>query len=302
VIGDASEWLRRMAEHGEWLPRLGIIVLILVVAMVAQRALRRLLRRSYWRRAASGTDRTRAEDLRRTKRQQTVLTVLESLNRYVIYGAAAFMALWVATAGAASAVFGGALVLVLAGFVFQRLLWDIVAGGLLLFEGPFGVGDFVHFHVINVAGVIETFGLRSTTLRTLDGDQVTLLNGNITAFTRYANGYLDYRIRFTARAADTEVRIGRVIERMAAPARPFLLGPHVERMEPATDGPGEPATDVELRAVVAPSTTWLVEESLRAALESAFEDVLEGCVDVYRYDARAFDAYRASILLEQPGA
>lgn len=298
MLGGLTDWYEGLEQHAAWTTRVGTALLLFVAAMIANRVLRRVLRRAYWRRAAASVDRTRAEDLRRTKRQQTVLTVLESLSRYLIYGAAALMALSVLTAGAASAVFGGALVIVLAGFVFQSFLRDVVAGGLLLFEGRYGVGDFVAFHTINVAGVVEEFGLRTTTLRTLAGSHVTILNGAITSFTRHPHGYSDYRVRFTARGTDVEPRVHRIIERLAPPARPFLLGPHLERLAPATAAADEQAFDVELRVVVAPSHADLVEEGVRRSVEAVFQADLEGAVDVYAVDDRAFEGYRSSILLD----
>jgi len=151
---------------------LGGVVLIVVVAMLVQRSIRGLLRRSYLARGDRGP------------RQQTLVSLLESLVRYAVYGAALVVILGLVTGGRASAFFGASVIAIVVGFSFQRLLGDVIAGALLLFEGQFSIGDVVRVDSHDVSGVVEDFSLRTTSLRTEEGDLVTVLNGSIQAFTR----------------------------------------------------------------------------------------------------------------------
>lgn len=151
------------------------VVLIVLVATVLQRSLRRVLRRSYLARGS-----------RSGPRQQTLVSLLESLVRYAVYGAALVVIVGLVTGGSASAFFGASVVAVVIGFSFQRLLADVIAGALLLFENQFAIGDLVRVDSHDVTGVVEEFSLRTTSLRTEEGDLVTVLNGSIQAFTRLA--------------------------------------------------------------------------------------------------------------------
>lgn len=65
------------------------------------------------------------------------------------------------------------------GLALQDLLRNLLAGIFLLLEHPFRLGDFIA--VANQAGTVQTITLRTTTLRTADG-QLAILP-NLTAFT-----------------------------------------------------------------------------------------------------------------------
>ena len=63
------------------------------------------------------------------------------------------------------------------GFGAQSLVQDYLNGALILIENQFGKGDVVR--VAGVAGTVEDFTLRRTTLRDLDGVVHTVPNGEI---------------------------------------------------------------------------------------------------------------------------
>lgn len=289
------DWSQQFPVDHPLLWKMAIVLVLLVAASASVRLINRILRRAYWRRL-SQTQPERAEELSRSKRQQTLLTLLESLNRYVIYGAAVVLGVTVVFQGAASAVFGASLVVVVVGFGLQRLIIDVVSGVLLLFEGHFTVGDFIRVHQPEAAGIVEEFSLRTTTLRTLGGDRIVLMNGSVTAFTRYANGYREFRLELiVAGEALARERVKRVIERNLGSAhRRFLLGPHLAgvQMIPDTDH-----VRIELRAVVPPTMEWLCQQSLVSELEHELGDALVGNVDVFNVSETAFEAYRNSILV-----
>ena len=91
--------------------------------------------------------------------------------------------------GSPALVFGGFGFLALAfSLAFQDILKNFIAGMFLLLERPFRLGDEIT--VDNHTGVVENIEMRTTTLRTSDGEQVLTPNslvytGTIINRTRY---------------------------------------------------------------------------------------------------------------------
>ena len=63
------------------------------------------------------------------------------------------------------------------GFGLQNIAKDIVSGAVLLFERPLRVGDWVE--VENLLGVVTRIGIRASTVRTRDGAEVVVPNGDL---------------------------------------------------------------------------------------------------------------------------
>ncbi len=163
------------------------IVLILVVAVVALRLLNFvLLRATKWVSGRSeksdGTDSNM-----RVRKAETYLSVGGALCRSLI-GAAVVFALWhvimppypgttpVALVGAS------AMFIVLAGATIGPLLRDITSGTVMITEQWYNVGDHVVVDPFwNLSGVVEQLTLRSTKLRSLNGETVWIHNQHIQA-------------------------------------------------------------------------------------------------------------------------
>ena len=75
--------------------------------------------------------------------------------------------------GNSAVVLGASLFLALA-FVFKDLAGSMIAGLILVFDGPFQAGDRVQFH--GIYGDIKSIGMRATRLVTLDDTLVTIPN------------------------------------------------------------------------------------------------------------------------------
>src|SRR5207253_3250457 len=94
-----------------------------------------------------------------------------------------------------AAVLGGsAFLAVVLGFAAQRFLMDIVAGTLIGFERWYAVGDFLILKPTKTSGIVEQFGLRTTVLRSLNGDLAYVPNSQIIAAIRSPRGYRRYSI------------------------------------------------------------------------------------------------------------
>jgi moderate conductance mechanosensitive channel len=71
---------------------------------------------------------------------------------------------------------------------------DIVAGVLIVFERWYGVGDFVMVEPAKATGIVEEFSLRTTILRSLNGDGAYVPNSQIITAIRSTRGYRRYSI------------------------------------------------------------------------------------------------------------
>src|SRR6185437_2705920 len=162
------------------------------VAIGVAFVLSRLLRLVVARLEARHPDEER--ELVRLQRGETALALIATAIPYV---AAIVVLIIVASAflpGTAAAVGGSALILILVGFGAQRFLMDVIAGALIAFERWYGVGDFLHVEPAQISGIVEQFGLRTTTIRSLNGDRTYVPNSQIISATRSPRGYRRYSI------------------------------------------------------------------------------------------------------------
>src|SRR6185437_12389611 len=162
------------------------------VAIGVAFVLSRLLRLVVARLEARHPDEER--ELVRLQRGETALALIATAIPYV---AAIVVLIIVASAflpGTAAAVGGSALILILVGFGAQRFLMDVIAGTLIAFERWYGIGDFVRLEPAQVSGIVEQLSLRTTVIRSLNGDRTFVPNSQIIAASRSPQGYRRYSI------------------------------------------------------------------------------------------------------------
>ncbi|HAC56300.1 TPA: hypothetical protein DCF80_02260, partial [Candidatus Saccharibacteria bacterium] len=121
----------------------------------------------------------------RLRRVETYLSVAIALVRAVIVGVVAFYVwkLLSPTATFSSAAIGAsAFFIVLAGGTIGMILRDITAGAAMIIEHWFHVGDFIRVEpFLDVSGVVERMTLRSTKLRSINGEVIWMHNQHIQA-------------------------------------------------------------------------------------------------------------------------
>ncbi len=128
------------------------------------------------------------------KRRETALSLIQTTIRYLAYLAATLVLLSQVSGRTFTTVAGASLLVVLIGFAGQRFLTDILTGVFMLFEGWYAVGDTVVIEPWGVAGVVEEFGLRSTRLRALSGDVISVHNSNVMVARRIPRGSREVQI------------------------------------------------------------------------------------------------------------
>jgi small conductance mechanosensitive channel len=247
------------------LRRAGSVVLILVLASAGYGVAARLLRRAL-------TPQPGVPDRdRKLQRSKTMVPLLRSLARYLIYfvaGVAILQQLGIdATAILASAGVVGLAV----GFGAQTLVKDLLSGLFLLFEGLIAVGDVIR--VGEHVGEVESIGIRVTQLRKLDGELRVIPNGELTSF-----GHLkrDFSRAVVTVALAYEQDTDRALEVLRAAASGWaeengalaLEAPEVQGF--VEFGPSECTARVV--AKVPPGEQWAAERSLRRAIKEALDE------------------------------
>ncbi len=65
------------------------------------------------------------------------------------------------------------------GFGLQNIINNLVSGLILAFERPIQTGDIIQIANINLMGEVKEIGIRASTVRTFDGAEVIVPNGNL---------------------------------------------------------------------------------------------------------------------------
>ncbi len=169
------------------------VAAILVVALVASRLLRALVRRVLLRslpasgsrlrrglRKATPSVLQRSADaaLRAEARVRTIVSVARSVTTVVVWFAAAVAALDVLEISLAPFGVGAGIVGVALGFGAQNVVRDFLAGFFIVVEDQFGVGDVVDLGP-DLKGTVERISLRATQLRDVNGVLWHVPNGQI---------------------------------------------------------------------------------------------------------------------------
>ena len=139
------------------------LLLVLLLARLADRVLRRWIRR----RLAGGSFPLGA---------RTLLENGLSLG-IALMAITMLLGLWGVTwTGLIAAMSVGTLVIALG---FQSLLQSVVAGIFVLFERPYAVGDQMRFSNQDFTGIVEEIGLRTTVLKDDNGSRIVVPNSFI---------------------------------------------------------------------------------------------------------------------------
>ena len=146
----------------ESLPRVGIAIGVLVAFVVTGRLLRPLVRRRLVRRRTPSFARVFAK---LTSSAMTVAGVLLALT--IVFP----------SVRPVDVLTGAGVLTIAAGFAFQDILQNLLAGILLLFRQPFRGGDQIK--VGDVTGTVEEINIRETVIITFDGRRILIPNAKV---------------------------------------------------------------------------------------------------------------------------
>ncbi|GIU89427.1 MAG: hypothetical protein KatS3mg010_0526 [Acidimicrobiia bacterium] len=261
------------------------VVLIVLVAFVANRVLRRLVRRAVARWEQAGELRVRGRRVRlvpeatsptpTVRRHQRAQTIARGVSSFVT------IVVWIVAVGFGLAAFGisGGAVLTSAGLIgvalafgAQNLLRDLIAGMFMIFEDQLGVGDVVDLGV--ASGTVEDVSLRSTRLRDVEGVVWHVPNGVIQRVgnksQQWARAVLDIPIGQGSdldRAREVIASTARALAADEAWASRILDEPEVWGVESLTLD----LVTIRLAVKTAPGEQWRVARELRARVKTALD-------------------------------
>ncbi len=224
----------------------------------------------------------------RVKRRSTAITLVRNVLRYMIFTIVVLFIVSIFLRDALPTVAGASILVAVIGFGAQNLVRDIIAGFFILFEGQYGVGDFIWIESAKAAGIVEEFGLRTTTMRTPSGELVYIPNGSITSVMKYGSGQQNYTISVQL---NNEESVERVLEELDdhEGAELYLTPPRLLKRDETPEG----NIRLQLLAGVLPSTGWLVEENLIECIKAAAgEEELAAEPLVYKVDHQSVSQIR----------
>lgn len=191
AVSGVSNWWNNPETQQNFVTRPLWILVIIVVACLAQWAMHRIITRATKKAIAKPSSngrfhrapiqddspQARSQELRRVARFKTLANVGRSLAAIVIWVWAVMAILDQLGINVAPLVASAGIVGVALGFGAQSLVKDFLSGMFILLENQYGVGDVIA--VNDVEGTVEDMTMRITTLRDIDGTLWYIRNGDI---------------------------------------------------------------------------------------------------------------------------
>lgn len=121
------------------------------------------------------------------RKKETIINILKSCIKYSIYILIFSNILTTIGINIVSLVTIAGVGSVAIGLGAQSIIQDILTGAFILFEDQFGIGDIVS--IGSFTGTVETITLRTTNIRSIDGDLYIIPNGQISSITNMSKGF-----------------------------------------------------------------------------------------------------------------
>lgn len=230
------------------------VFLIILLAFIATRAGRSLIRKVFKQRSRG--------PFRITERREATLSkLLENTLTYIVYFAAFIMMLETIGIKVGALLAGAGIAGLAIGFGAQNLVRDIITGFFIIFEDQFSVGDYIR--TSNAEGFVEEIGIRTTKVKSWTGELHIIPNGNITDVTNFSvhnsMAVVDISIAYEGDIELAEKVLGELIEELPLKYEQFTKTPELLGVQ--TLG----ASEVVLRVVaeVQPMTHWKMARVIR---------------------------------------
>lgn len=156
-----------------------------------------------------------------TRHSGALVQVVEWLAIGSVYAVAILLMVTRAGVPLASLVPTAAVLGVALGFGAQRIVQDLLAGFFIISERQFGLGDTIRIgdagSTTGVAGAVEAVTLRTTTMRTVEGEVVVIPNGEIRQVTNLSR-------EWSRSVIDVKLPINEDLERVITALRAAAAG------------------------------------------------------------------------------
>lgn len=210
---------------------------------------------------------------RRAQRADALGALGRSMATAVIWLLTVFLILGAVGINLAPLIASAGIVGIALGFGAQELVQDLISGVFMLVEDQYGVGDIID--VGEATGVVESVGLRSTRIRSIDGTLWHVPNGEIRRVgnmsQQWARALLDISVAYDTDVDAAMELITDVACTMAGDpeyADIFLDEPEMWGVEAFA------ADSIVLRLVIntRPAEQWKIARELRRRLKHAFDE------------------------------
>jgi moderate conductance mechanosensitive channel len=206
------------------------------------------------------------------QRVATLAKVIKGLKRVLVYSLSILWILQWLNLAPASVIALGALVALAVSFAAQSLVKDLVNGFLILLEDQFRIGDYVK--IGTVSGLVTNLNLRTTQLRSDEGNLITLPNNLIAQVENMSRTWAraDFRVEV---AYNTDVDhalavVRETVDRMARePEWKSLIFDTQELF--GIDRISHTGIVIRIWIKTAPLKQWATARELRRRLKVAFD-------------------------------
>jgi moderate conductance mechanosensitive channel len=226
----------------------------------------------------------------RLRRLETFLSIMAAVVRVlivVIVGYLTWRVLSPSSSATAAALGTSALIIVVAGATVGPLLRDVTAGTAMISERWYNVGDYIRVEpFMDVAGVVERVTLRSTKLRSLNGEVVWMHNQHMQAVKVTPNGVrtMEVDVLCSDEALGKEL-VKKVIKTIPAGRMTVTNKLRITTTEQWDDG----LWHIVVRGQTPPGREWLIEKYFVESLIKHDEDYIKKKVLIHEPMVRFAD-------------
>ena len=247
-----------------WWGKFIAIIIILVVTKIALSVIYKLIEKSL-------TPLKKSKNYKkRISRANTLIPLLRSVSKYVIYFISGVMVLRELGVDTTAIIASAGVVGLAIGFGAQSLVKDVLSGAFLLFEGIISVGDSVN--VGEHSGTVEVIGLRNIHLRKYSGELRVIPYGEVASFGNFNKGYMRAIVKVGV-AYEQDVERGMkalegIANKWAQENKDIVLEPPIVQGVLSLG-----SSDVTLRVAikVKPMTHWGAERELKRRIKDTFD-------------------------------
>jgi len=213
-------------------------------------------------------------DPERARRIQAALSLGRSVLRAVVLAAALAMILDLLGLDLGPLLAGAGLLGVVVGLGAQSLIRDLIAGLILVLEGPFGIGELIR--AAGVSGKVERITMRATYVRDVDGTLHVIPNSMLGVISNLSR---DWARVIVDLPVPRQTRLEELQEALEQAARAMREDPEFqgEWLEPPAvagiEAIGEAAFIVRVEAKTRPTDRWIAARRLRYHLLQAWQAV-----------------------------
>lgn len=245
------------------------IFLVLVLAVISSKLLRRFSKRGIYR-ITSMQD---ANGARADQRAKALTALSHSVISVTIWTIAILTSLGSLGINLGPLVAGAGIAGVALGFGAQSLVKDFLSGISMLIEDQYGVGDIVD--VGGTIGEVESISLRSTRLRGIDGTAWHIPNGEINKVGNLSQDWsrivLDISVAYKSDLTFTQQEIAKVLENFSQDPSykdNLLEDPEILGVQSLSDNSIEIRVSIKVKA----GTQWELTRKLREKIKNHFDE------------------------------